>query len=138
MSFKQIPHYQAPNNTRLYRSHLGLLHEFHILQLPLPRGDTILFLISRHGVDVFGFPSGYSLLGRGDFTPDDFVLLAHLTLGSNTGCFVYQFHAACFASPVLLVAMCSESSPLVVTANEDLLVIEAHVCLGVSESTIDI
>lgn len=132
------PNYQAPNKTRLYRSHLGLLHELHILQLPLPRGNVVFFLIRRHRVDAFGFPSGHSLLGRGDLAPDDLVLLAHLTFAGNAGCFVYQLHAACFARSVLLVAVCSESSPLVVTANEDLLVVETHVCLGVSETAVDI
>lgn len=115
-----------------------MLHELHILQLPLPRGNIVLFLIRRHRVDVFGFPSGHSLLGRGDLAPDDFVLFAHLAFAGDTGCFVYQLHAACFACPVLLVAVRSESSPLVITADEYLLVVETHVCWSVSERAIDI
>jgi len=108
------------------------------LQLLLPRNDVNLFLIGRHGVDAFGFPSGHSLLGLGDLPPSHFILLAHLTLAGDARRFENQFHATGFARPVFLVAMSSESSPLVVSANKDLLVVETHVYFNVSVGSNDI
>jgi hypothetical protein len=128
---KQIQRYQAPM-ARSYGSHSVLLLHLDFLQLFLPRDDVGLFLISRDGVDAFGFPPCNSFLGLGDLSPGHLILLATLTLAGNARHFVYQLHAAGFAGSVLLVAVCSESSPFVVAANEDLLVVETHVYLSVS------
>jgi len=116
-----------------YRSHPALPLHLNFLQLLLPSNDVNLFLISRHGVDAFGFPPGHSLLGLGDLPPCHFVLLAHLTLAGDARRFENQFHATGLARSVFLVAVGSESSPLVVAANKDLLVIETHVYFNVSD-----
>lgn len=83
-------------------------------------------LIGRHGIDPLRLPSGDSLLGGGYLAPDDFVFLAHRTLGCNMRRLEDELHAAGFARSVLLVAVSTEAPPLVVAAVEDLLFIEAH------------
>jgi len=120
----------AKTTTQSYRPHLGLLRHLDISEVALPLHDACHFFIGRNRVDTLGFPSCNSFLRLDYFSHDDLVLLAQLTLACDAGSFVYQLHTARFAGPVLFVAVGSETSPLVVPAREDLLVVETHgLCL---------
>lgn len=107
-------------------------HHVDVLQLPLPLGNVVPLLVGRDGVDPLGFPTFHALVGLRDLAPDDLVLLAHLTFGSDSGSFEDELHTAGLAGSVLLVAVGTEAPPLVVAAREDLLIVETHVWIDVS------
>lgn len=123
---------KTPNPHKLYRSHLGLLGHLNFSQLPLPLGYICVLLIGWNRVDTLGFPSGYSFLGLNYFAFDNFGPLAQLALNWDRWCFIDQLHATGFTCSVFFVTVGAESSPLMVVAGEDLLVVETHFCESVS------
>ena len=115
-----------PNISMLYAFHLGGPHVLDILQLVLPAHDTFPLLIRWYRVDPFIFPSLDPLNCVTDLPTCYLISLAHRALSRDKGGFINQLHATSLSSSVLLCTMGTESTPLIVSASKNLLIVETH------------
>lgn len=115
-----------PKTVVLYVFHLGRSHVLDFLQLILPDHDTLPLLIRGHRVNPFVLPALDPFMSLADLPVCHLILLAHLTSPRDTGSFIDQLHATGFSRSVFFGTMGTESTPLVVSAGENLLIIETH------------
>ena len=90
--------------------------------------DGILwFFDRRHKSISFAFPSVHSFELGASPTVFGFDLLAEAALRCRIFGQIHEFHAACLASPIFIIALVCKTGPVPVPTRKSPLVVKAHV-----------